>query len=60
MLLIIHIYICISSYETNTNISLLRLGQTDAEQLLGVEGAVWGETEQQQKKEEEEAKTSHA
>ena len=36
--------------------TLLRLGQADAEQLLGVEGVVWGETE---KKEEGEAKTTH-
>ena len=39
--------------------TLLRLGQADAEQLLGVEGVVWGETEQHEKKEEGEAKTSH-
>ena len=34
---------------------LLRLGQADAEQLLGVEGVVWGEAEKQ----EEEAKSGH-
>ena len=38
---------------------LLRLGQADAEQLLGVEGVVWGEAEQQEKQEEEEAKSGH-
>ena len=37
---------------------LLRLGQADAEQLLGVEGVVWGEAEQE-KQEEEEAKSGH-
>ena len=38
---------------------LLRLGQADAEQLLGVEGVVWGEAEQQEKQGEEEAKSGH-
>ena len=28
---------------------LLRLGQADAEQLLGVEGMVWGEEKQEEK-----------
>ena len=35
--------------------ALLRLGQADAEQLLGVEGVVWGE--EAEKQEEEEAKS---
>ena len=35
---------------------MLRLGQADAEQLLGVEGVVWGE-EAEKKQEEEEAKS---
>ena len=33
---------------------MLRLGQADAEQLLGVEGVVWGE---EPEKQEEEAKS---
>ena len=36
--------------------ALLRLGQADAEQLLGVEGVVWGE-EAENQQEEEEAKS---
>ena len=33
---------------------LLRLGQADAEQLLGVEGMVWGEEKQEKQEEEKE------
>ena len=33
---------------------LLRLGQADAEQLLGVEGMVWGEEKQEKEEQKEE------
>ena len=37
---------------------MLRLGQADAEQLLGVEGMVWGEEKQEEQKEEGEKEKS--